>query len=232
MNRQFRAGTCFFAPESGGDFGTKGHKLASNEQHFSAEPISQDLQQVRRDVENLILQFEQIADVVEKIEYEGQSINVREFFQRAISRYQLEREENTLLQLPPKPNLPPINLSGTKVITVEDNEDISTLLTMILEAAGAEVVGVSSAHRALEFLEQSSFSVVVSDIGLPQMNGLEFVRRLRERGDLTPAIALSAYSTAKDEQAALDVGFDLYLSKPVHPAKLVMGIAQFVTNIS
>lgn len=201
-----------------------------HEQDFQSELMTRDLQQVRREVENLILQFEQIADLVETIEYEGASINVREFFQRAISRYQLEREESIRHKHPRKPILSQVDLSGIRVITVEDNEDISTLLTIILEAAGAEVVGVSSARRALEVLEESAFSVVVSDIGMPDMNGLEFLRKMRERGDQTPAIALSAYATAKDKQASLDVGYDLFVAKPVHPAMLVMGIAKLVKN--
>ncbi len=200
------------------------------EQYLDVELVSKDLQQVRREVENLILQFEQIADLVEKIEYEGKTINVREFFQRAISRYQLEREESLHHQLPKKPHLSQADLSGTRIITVEDNEDISTLLTIILEAAGAEVSRVSSAKRALELLDQRTFTAIVSDIGMPEMNGLEFMRRLRERGNMTPAIALSAYATPKDKQAAMDVGFDHFLAKPVHPAKLVMGIAHLVTN--
>ena len=192
--------------------------------------MNKDLQQIRNEVDNLILQFEPIADAVENIEYHGNFINVREFFQRAISRYQVEKEESIPYKLPKKPMLSEVDLSGTRIITVEDNEDISTLLTIILEAAGAEVFGVASARRALELLGETSFTALVSDIGMPDLNGLEFVRILRERGDQTPAIALSAYATSKDKQAALDVGFDLFVAKPVHPAKLVMGIARLVSN--
>lgn len=216
--------------DQGGHFGGKGNQMPFHERSRAVEFVSKDLQQIRREVETLILQFEQIADMVESIEYEGTTINVREFFQRAISRYQLEREEGIRHELPKKPTISQVDLSGTKILTVEDNEDISTLLTIILEASGAEVIGMSSARRALDLLGKASFTAVVSDIGMPDMNGLEFIRRLRERGDQTPAVALSAYATAKDKQAALDVGFDLFVAKPVHPAKLVMGIARLLTN--
>jgi CheY-like chemotaxis protein len=202
----------------------------SDEMAYDEEAIAIDLQQVRREVENLILQFEQIADVVEKIDYDGKPINVREFFQRAISRYQLEREESINLQAFKKPVLPEVDLSGMKILTVEDNEDISTLLTIILEAAGARVSRASSAKSALQLLEERSFTIIISDIGMPEMNGLEFLHRLRDLGDLTPAIALSAYATPKDEQSARDVGFSLFLAKPVHPGNLMIGIAQVVAN--
>jgi len=202
----------------------------SDEMAYDEEAIAIDLQQVRREVENLIFQFEQIADLVEKIDYDGKLIDVREFFQRAISRYQLEREESINLQAFKKPVLPEVDLSGMKILTIEDNEDISTLLTIILEAAGARVSRASSAKSALQLLEERSFTIIISDIGMPEMNGLEFLHRLRDLGDLTPAIALSAYATPKDEQSARDVGFSLFLAKPVHPGNLMIGIAQVVAN--
>ncbi len=194
------------------------------------ETVSKDIQHVRREVENLIVQFEQVADWVEEIDYEGGTINVREFFQRVISRYQLDREEGLRQKLSPKPLLPQVDLSGKRILTIEDNEDISTLLAIILQATGAEVTGTSSAPEALALLESTSFTALVSDIGMPEMSGLDFMRRLRARGDRTPSIALSAYATNDDKQAALDAGFDLFVAKPVHPAKLASGIAALVAE--
>jgi len=194
------------------------------------EPISRDLQQVRREAETLILQFEEVADFVEEIEYEGGTINVREFFQRVISRYQLKREENVARHLSKKTILPGIDLRGARILTIEDNEDINTLLALILEASGAQVTSLSSAPKAMELLQSESFAVVVSDIGMPEMSGLEFMRRLRARGGSVPSIALSAYSTNEDKQSALDAGFDLFVAKPVHPAKLVTGIARLIAG--
>lgn len=196
------------------------------------DEVDRDLQQVRREVENLILQFERVADWVEEIDYEGGIVNVREFFQRAISRYQLERESNIHQRVSKNAVPPEASLVGARVLTVEDNPDISTLLTIILEASGAEVTCVSSAVKALELLKNDAFTVVVSDIGMPEMSGLEFMRRLRARGDHIPSIALSAYATNEDKQAALDAGFDVFVAKPVHPAKLVSGILQLLTESS
>jgi len=195
------------------------------------ELTDRDYQQVRREVENLILQFEQIADWVVEIDYEGQSINVREFLQRVISRYQLEREESIRQKLIALPVVPQAALAGSHILTVEDNEDISTLLAIIFQTAGAEVTSLSSASKALDLLKNNAFTAVVSDIGMPEMSGLEFMRRLRARGDRIPGIALSAFATSKDEQAALDAGFDLFVSKPVHPARLVSGITRLMQTV-
>jgi len=194
------------------------------------EPSKRDLQQVRREVETLILQFEQVADFVEEIEYDREIINVREFFQLVISRYQLKREENAARHFSKRTIVPGIDLRGARILTIEDNEDISTLLALILEGSGAEVTSLSSAPKAMDLLQSESFAVVVSDIGMPEMSGLEFMRRLRACGGSVPSIALSAYSTNDDKQAALDAGFDLFVAKPVHPAKLVAGVSRLIAG--
>lgn len=187
-----------------------------------------DLLQLREEVDRLIVQFDQVADWVEEIDYEGGSVNVREFFQRVISRYELERENAMRHREIRRRDLPEAELSGLRVLTVEDNPDISTLLTLILEASGADVTSVASAPRALELLGEEKFDAIVSDIGMPEMSGIEFIRRLRAKGSHIPGIALSAYSTAEDRHAALDAGYDLFVSKPVQPAKLVEGLSGLV----
>lgn len=184
--------------------------------------------QLRSEVEQLIVQFDQVADWVEEIEYEGGHVNVREFFQRVISRYELEREAALVRKTVRKQDLPEAGLSGLRVLTVEDNPDISTLLSLILEASGADVTCVASAPRALELLGEEKFDAVVSDIGMPEMSGIEFIRRLRAKGSHIPGIALSAYSSAEDRHAALDAGYDLFVPKPVQPAKLIAGLSGLV----
>lgn len=189
-----------------------------------------ELLQLREDVERLIVEFDQVADWVEEIEYEGGVVNVREFFQRVISRYEVEREEVILRRKDHTRDRPEADLAGLRVLTVEDNPDISTLLTLILEASGADVTCVASAPKALELLGEEKFDALVSDIGMPEMSGIEFMRRLRARGSHIPGVALSAYSTAEDRHAALDAGFDLFVPKPVQPAKLISGISGLVAG--
>ena len=174
-----------------------------------------ELLQLREEVERLIVQFDQVADWVEELDYEGAPVNVREFFQRVISRYEVEREKALHRREVHQRDLPEVDLAGLRVLTVEDNPDISTLLTLILEASGADVTCVASAPRALELLGEKKFDAIVSDIGMPEMSGLEFIRRLRGKGSHIPGIALSAYSSAEDRHAALDAGYDLFVPKPV-----------------
>lgn len=187
-----------------------------------------DLLQLREEVDRLIVQFDQVADWVEEIDYEGGAVNVREFFQRVISRYELERENAMRHREIRKRDLPEAELAGLRVLTVEDNPDISTLLALILEASGADVTCVASAPKALELLGEEKFDAIVSDIGMPEMSGIEFIRRLRAKGSHIPGIALSAYSTAEDRHAALDAGYDLFVSKPVQPARLIEGLSGLV----
>jgi CheY-like chemotaxis protein len=187
-----------------------------------------ELLQLREEVEHLIIQFDQVADWVEEIDYEGGQVNVREFFQRVISRYEVEREEAIMQRKVHKRDQPEMDLAGLRVLTVEDNPDISTLLTLILEASGADVTCATSAPQALELLGQGKYDALVSDIGMPEMSGIEFIRRVRARGSHIPGIALSAYSTAEDRHAALDAGYDLFVPKPVQPAKLISGLSELV----
>jgi CheY-like chemotaxis protein len=189
-----------------------------------------ELLQLREEVERLIVQFDQVADWVEEIEYEGGLVNVREFFQRVISRYERAREQVLQRQEVHKRDIPEADLAGLRVLTVEDNPDIRTLLTLILEASGADVTCVASAPRALELLGEEKFDAIVSDIGMPEMSGLEFIRRLRAGGSHIPGIALSAYSTAEDRHAALDAGYDLFVAKPVQPAKLIAGLSDLIAG--
>lgn len=196
------------------------------------DPIDKELQQLRREVENLTLQFEHLPEWVREIDYAGITVDVREFFQRVISRYQLECEEHISQRHSRKNLLPNVNLNGVRILTVEDNADVSTLLTIILEASGAEVVCASAGPAALELLQSGLFQILISDIAMPGMDGLEFLRQVRALGSRMPAIALSAYATNDDRQAALNAGFDLFVPKPVHPSRLVSEIARLVIKES
>jgi CheY-like chemotaxis protein len=89
---------------------------------------------------------------------------------------------------------------------------------------GAEVLTASSAEEALGLLRETEPMVVVSDIGMPSIDGYEFMRRLRNsslpRAQI-PALALTAFARAEDRDRALAAGFQLYASKPIEPAELV-----------
>ena len=120
-------------------------------------------------------------------------------------------------------------LSGLKVLTVDDQQDTRELITLALGRYGAEVRTSDSASMALKMIEDWRPDVVVSDIGLPEMDGYDFMRRLREiegDGDRIPAIAVTGYAGAVDESKALNAGYALHLSKPIELNELAKAIAR------
>jgi signal transduction histidine kinase len=121
-----------------------------------------------------------------------------------------------------------LSLRGVRVLVVEDDADALELLRVMLEEAGADVVGVTSARAALE--ARGLFDVIISDIGMPEMDGYTFVRRLRSQLSTAtiPAIALSAYARIADVERALAAGYQQHLSKPVESVQLVATVRQVV----
>ena len=128
------------------------------------------------------------------------------------------------------------NLMGIRVMAIDDEEDALGLLRAVLEAAGAEVVTMSSAPDALQRLADTKPDVMVVDVGMPQMDGLEFIARIRASSDPDirdiPAAALTAFARSEDRTKALESGFEMHLAKPVDPGELVASIATLVRRRS
>jgi CheY-like chemotaxis protein len=115
-------------------------------------------------------------------------------------------------------------LAGVTALVVDDDEDARDLVSTVLLATGAQVKTAANAGHALDLLDAGSFGVVVSDIGMPGMNGYELIRQHRLRASTsarTPAIALTAYAREEDRRLALEAGFDAHVAKPVDPDELV-----------
>jgi len=123
-------------------------------------------------------------------------------------------------------------LAGVKVLLVDDAADTLDVLQQILQHSGATIMAASSAGKALAMLERERPDVIVSDIGMPEVDGFELIRRIRRRsagaGGAIPAIALTAFTRQDDRQKAMQAGFNDYLAKPVEPGSLVAHIAQAV----
>jgi light-regulated signal transduction histidine kinase (bacteriophytochrome)/ActR/RegA family two-component response regulator len=123
-------------------------------------------------------------------------------------------------------SIPPTNeLAGVDLLVVEDDPDSRDLLRHLLERRGAKVTAASSARVALDALETRAFDVIVSDVGMPDMDGLELLRTLRARasaaGQRTPAVALTAYTRAADRAKVSHAGFQAHVPKPVDAEELV-----------
>jgi CheY-like chemotaxis protein len=145
----------------------------------------------------------------------------------------------------PRADAPPIettaaDLGGVHVLAVDDERDALTLVAEVLEAAGARVTSVSSAQLALAVLDNDAPDVIVADLGMPLMDGYQFidgVRRHRNpRVRELPAAALTAYARSEDRMKALRAGFHIHLTKPIDPVELVTTIAalanRFVARLS
>jgi PAS domain S-box-containing protein len=131
----------------------------------------------------------------------------------------------------PAPQAEAARLRGLSVIVVEDEPDARELVERLLSEAGCRVVAVGSAEDALSALERERPDVLVSDIGLPDVDGYSLIRRIRELehddGAKLPAIALTAFARSVDRTRALRAGFQAHLAKPVDPAELFATVSSF-----
>jgi PAS domain S-box-containing protein len=117
-------------------------------------------------------------------------------------------------------------IDGVRILIVEDQPDTLEMLTAVFERRGYQVIGCDSAQGALELMAREDFDVLVSDVGLPTMDGIQLIKTLRDNKGLkrTPAIALTGYASQKDSEDALNAGFDLHLSKPFDPDELMEAV--------
>ncbi len=124
-------------------------------------------------------------------------------------------------------NLP---LRGLHVLVVDDEADTRSLLIFLLEKRGARVTSVESAGAALQWMKQEIPDIILSDIGMAEMNGYEFMQivrqRSRARGGQVPAIALTAFAAELDQHRAIAAGFQRHLAKPIDLDQLVALIVE------
>jgi PAS domain S-box-containing protein len=113
-----------------------------------------------------------------------------------------------------------------QLMIVEDDPDTLEMLRATLEARGFGVRAYESAAAALAAASEAEVDLIISDIGMPEMDGFHLIRKMREipRYAEVPAIALSGYASQKDAKAALAAGFNSHVSKPVEPAELVITV--------
>jgi PAS domain S-box-containing protein len=125
-----------------------------------------------------------------------------------------------------------IRLDGLHVLLVEDDEDSRKLLGTMLKRYGARVTSTMSAKEALSVFEGELPDLLISDIGMPDEDGYELIRKLRsappDKGGLTPAIALTGYASRKDRERALTAGYQQHIAKPVEQADIITAVAALV----
>ncbi|MDD3473905.1 MAG: response regulator, partial [Syntrophaceae bacterium] len=131
-------------------------------------------------------------------------------------------------QLPSRPE----TLDGAKILLAEDNVVNAMLARKILEKAGHSVCWAQNGKIALEMLAQDHFDVVFMDVSMPEMDGLESTRRIRdmenEFGGHVPIIAMTAHALKDDKEKCLKAGMDGYVSKPINIAELFKVLNSFL----
>jgi PAS domain S-box-containing protein len=125
-----------------------------------------------------------------------------------------------------------LDLRGIKILVADDDTDTREFVVFLLEQQGATVTAAASAGEALVALHDAHFDILVSDIGMPEMDGYMLLRQVRklpapEQREI-PAIALTAYAGEIDYQQAVAAGFQQHLTKPVEPDHLIQAIAQAI----
>jgi signal transduction histidine kinase len=120
-------------------------------------------------------------------------------------------------------------LDGLHLLVVDDDEDSRQLLSLVLEEKGASVTTAQSAEEALGKIEEDRPDVLLSDIGMPGVDGYALIGRIRselsDRCSRTPAIALTAYARPEDGERAISAGFQAHLAKPIDALELTALIA-------
>ncbi len=128
----------------------------------------------------------------------------------------------------------PPNLAGVRVLVVDDDVDSRGLIAFILEEYGATVRVVASASEALDVFALQQPDILLSDIGMPEMDGYMLIRSIRSlpngQGIKIPAIALTAYAGEIDHRQILMAGFQQHITKPVEPLDLAKEIAQLLES--
>jgi PAS domain S-box-containing protein len=123
----------------------------------------------------------------------------------------------------------PSSLAGLRILIVDDDTDTRDFLCYLLKEYGATVTVAASAGAALAVLAQSQHDLLISDVGMPEIDGYGLIHQIRamspERGGNIPAIALTAYAGNSDRSRVLAAGFQIHIAKPLDADQLLMAIA-------
>ncbi|QDT57400.1 Phytochrome-like protein cph1 [Caulifigura coniformis] len=135
-----------------------------------------------------------------------------------------------------RPDCEALNLKGVRVLALDDEKDARDVVKRMLEECDCEVTTAASIEDALEARRSAEFDVIISDIGMPDGDGYEFIKRWRsleasEGKSKTPAVALTAYARADDRRKALLSGFQAHLAKPADSAELLALVASLAGRV-
>ncbi|PSB53880.1 histidine kinase [filamentous cyanobacterium Phorm 6] len=142
------------------------------------------------------------------------------------------RQDEAAVNSSLSPDMSSLPLARLRILVVDDEPDSRDFVAFVLQESGAEVISLSSAAEALQSIAQTAPDLIVSDIGMPEMDGYMLIQHIRtqlapEYRDLV-AIALTAYAGEANERQVLQAGFDKHLSKPIDPTELVATVLRAI----
>jgi len=128
------------------------------------------------------------------------------------------------------------SLEGLRILIIDDETDALDLISVELAQHGAKVTAASSAHDALKTLEDAEFDLLISDIGMPNLDGYEMIRQIRaqenSKHQKIPAVALTAYARVQDRMRAIMAGYNTHVAKPVEANELITVVASLVGRLA
>ena len=126
------------------------------------------------------------------------------------------------------PSIPDESPKRRWALVVDDVSDVTDMLSVLMTHAGYEVATASSAPEAIALAKENQFDIVISDIGMPEMNGYQLAEALRDLPDYqsVPMVAVTGYSMFDDRSRSLDAGFNEHVTKPIDPRAFLDLIGQ------
>ena len=127
--------------------------------------------------------------------------------------------------------LPSVSLDGVRILVVDDSLDILQLINLWLRKANAQVQLASSAAEALKEIPRFKPDIVLSDIGMPTMDGYELIKRIKTLpgGNVIKAVALTAYAKDEERTRAIEAGFQMHISKPISRDQLISAVSTLIS---
>ena len=121
-----------------------------------------------------------------------------------------------------------------KILVVEDNNRNRRLLKILLESRGYEVIEAVTGEEAMKYLRDSNPDLILMDIQLPNVDGLELTRDIKSNPKTAdiPIVAVTAYAMKGDRERILEAGCDGYISKPIDTRKLILLVTETLENSS
>jgi CheY-like chemotaxis protein len=152
--------------------------------------------------------------------YQPSPLNLSQFLQNHPTQSSDLAPDNEVLHAEPR--------ERRSALVVDDVADVTEMLAVVLSHAGYSVVTAASAPAALKAARERQFDVIISDIGMPEMNGYQLAREMRQMPgyETVPMVAVTGYSMFDDKERSTNAGFNAHMTKPIDPRALLDLIEQ------